>query len=342
MSGTVRRVVIALTIALGLGLLGFLGASSARAETTAGDTAAAASPKTEKAAAEPKAEPEPEPKAEPKAPKPKAEPKAEPKADPAPAAKEDSDSSSAVEAAAVADPPAAQAEADPGQATADPAVSSVGNGNPSAEQAVLLPPIVHDHAATAVTGDETNALAVSVDDHPKAVTPGGHIDYDITITNVGTDPATGVVWADLIPKELTDYWVEFIDASNTIDADWTCNSSGDPQPAIVCALDPALALESGDWASFRVHATVRPDTPVGTVIQNVVLADWNENPGEFALPVVVAVNTPVVAKARSAAFFVTVEEGLPLTGAASLAWLLFAGLTLAGTGAITLGATRRR
>lgn len=335
MSGTVRRVVIALAAALGLGLLGFLGASTARAETsTATEAAPPASSTTDKADAAPAAKAD--------TPKPKADPKPEPKADPKPAADTSDSSSGSVKAAAAeAAPAAAEADAAPAAADPPPSASPVGTGAPSPDQAALLAPVVHDHATTVVTGDETNALALSVDDHPKAVTPGGHIEYDITITNVGSDPATGVVWADLIPKELTDFWVEFVDASNTTEADWSCDTAGDPQPAVLCELDPAAALDSGDWAQFRVHATVRPNTPVGTKIQNVVLANWNENPGFFSLPVIAVVNTPVVAKAANASF-IQFERGLPLTGAAGLITLLLAGLALAGTGSIALGATRRR
>ncbi|MFN8103043.1 MAG: LPXTG cell wall anchor domain-containing protein [Acidimicrobiia bacterium] len=343
MSGIARRVVIALVVALGVGLLGFLGASSARAETsTATESTTSAQSAAPKAADTSKTDsdapaPKPKPKPDPK-PEPKPDPKPEPKPDPKPST--DDTASSGSTGSATTPDAAPNAVADP---PTNPDAPAVGSGAPSLDQAALLPPVVHDHATTVVTGDETNALALSVDDHPKAVTPGGSITYDIVITNVGTDPATGIVWADIIPKELTDFWVEFVGGSNTVEADWTCATAGDPQPAVMCKLDPAAALDSGDYAHFRVHATVDPDTPVGTVIQNAVLADWNENPGDFRLPIVAVVNTPVVAKAVNASFVWRVNErGLPLTGAAGLAWLLFAGLALAGTGGIALGATRRR
>ena len=104
--------------------------------------------------------------------------------------------------------------------------------------AAWLSGVSADRAAAQGTAD----LAISkVADH-KTVTLGGTVTYTVTVTNLGPDSATGVVFGDPIPDQL-----------NLVDS--TCGA--------VSAFCTAESLASGDSATLTIVATPIPNLARG-------------------------------------------------------------------------------
>lgn len=314
---TLRRVLVTLVAALGLAGLALFGSSAASAEDAAAGTATA---------------------------------------DEAPAAAESS-STSESKASSSSDATStegSESSADHNDSTPTAADANVSgpaewemDGEAALDDPNLLPgdPVPEADPGTGVTpqykvdetdADSPNRLRLEIDDDPKVVAPGEWLDWWITVTNIGENPATGIQVTDYVPDNVyyntfsIDYW-----DSNQVGmdaADWDCgyqNRDGRWKQCYQVG-DP---LDPGSWVTFLANGQVKWSADPGDVVTNVVEVDWNENPEPWPLSVVEF--TPIVSR--------HVANILPVTGSDSTFSLLFAGLGLLGAGGLGLGfASRKR
>jgi uncharacterized repeat protein (TIGR01451 family) len=110
---------------------------------------------------------------------------------------------------------------------------------------------------------------------PNPATPGGTLQYNLTVTNQGPNPATGVTLTDTLPAGLT--------LTSATSGQGTCN----PGPPISCALGTVASGQSVPVTLVTTVTAANPGTLVNTVTLTSGVAD--PNPGNNS----VTVATPV-------------------------------------------------
>lgn len=189
---------------------------------------------------------------------------------------------------------------------------------------------------------------------PATVSPGGPIEWTITVANTGANAATGVVVTDVAPAGVEGATITVLSPGG---ATWSC-------VALVCTMT-AGELSVNASAVFRVAATVSASVPLGTNLVNMVGVAWDNETygpdGAASATQVVAPQPPppprpsdpgsgigagaggtgarvVVADYRTG---VQLAGLLPATGNGALLPFLLAGLALILLGSVSTRLARR-
>lgn len=127
-------------------------------------------------------------------------------------------------------------------------------------------------AARPAAGQSADLQTVKLD-NPDPVVPGGSITYDIIVTNLGPNDATGVTLTDTLPAGTT-----FL--ALTTDPDWSCTTPAEGSGGTVdCSFTSTLTATSS--AAITLTVAVDVDATPGTTIENTATAGAEEgDPGE--------------------------------------------------------------
>jgi uncharacterized repeat protein (TIGR01451 family) len=169
--------------------------------------------------------------------------------------------------------------------------------------AITVEPAPIDNQASSSGVISTLADIQIVNTTAAQVSAGGALSSTITVTNSGPSDAQSVSFTDPLPASL-----RFASIAQTGGPSFSCTT---PAPASSGTVSCSIAtLASGATASFQLHVTVDPSTPIGTSIVNIASAS--------------AATTDPAAGNNTATATSVVNAQIPMLSPATLALLAFA------------------